>query len=339
MLASMGDIFLLVILPILLIVGLGALVQHYKPMSIPTLSLLNIYLLVPAFLFVKIYESRLALSEIGWIVLGAFLPMALLGLPMYLVLRRCRAGGNTIAALVVGGLVCNAGNYGLPLAELLYGVRGLTFPGMQTPADGPAVQALVVMTSNFTIWCVGYFILALASGRGMKQAAGYFKLPMLWVLIAAFSLRAINQRLYPAGDPTASAAGGNLIPAWMMYPLQSVGQAVVPVALITLGAQLRQRARWPRWSLIGPVLSVKLLILPAVTALVVWAMGLWPWPGAQLVIAAAAPTAVNTLLLTLELEGDADLAADCVFWTTLISAVTVTVVIVVVTYAAGGAVG
>ena len=48
---------------------------------------------------------------------------------------------------------------------------------------------------------------------------------------------------------------------------------------------------------------------------------------ALLILAASGPTAVNTLLLTLELDGDADGAANCVFWTTLGCAVTAPVVI------------
>jgi predicted permease len=76
-----------------------------------------------------------------------------------------------------------------------------------------------------------------------------------------------------------------------------------------------------------PVLALKLLALPAITAGVVFALGLWPWPGAMLIVASAGPTAVNTLLMAIEQNGDAELAADCVFWTTLLSAVTVTLVL------------
>ena len=45
--------------------------------------------------------------------------------------------------------------------------------------------------------------------------------------------------------------------------------------------------------------------------------------------------AVNTLLITLELEGDAELAADCVFWTTVLSLFTVTIWLYVVESAGG----
>jgi len=45
-------------------------------------------------------------------------------------------------------------------------------------------------------------------------------------------------------------------------------------------------------------------------------VNLWPWPAELLILSAAVPTAVNTLLITMEVGGDAELAADCVFWST-----------------------
>jgi predicted permease len=161
------------------------------------------------------------------------------------------------------------------------------------------------------IWCLGYAVLALAKGDGLRGAAGYFKLPMIYVIAAGFLLRDTGVRVPPS----------------LLEPLRMLGDAAIPVMLVILGAQLAQRARWPRWRIIGPVIVIKLLAVPAVTAAVCWAMGLWPWPAAQIIIGMAAPTAVNTLLLTLELDGDAALAADCVFWTTIASALSVTAIL------------
>ncbi len=83
-------------------------------------------------------------------------------------------------------------------------------------------------------------------------------------------------------------------------------------------------------STFAPLLVAKLLLLPLVMAGVVVAFGLWPWPGAILIVSAGAPTAVNTLLLAIEQKGDVEFAADCVFWTTLLSAVSVTLVLAAV---------
>lgn len=305
------DIFALVLLPVLLVAALGAVVQRALTLDVTSLSKLNIYLLVPALLLVKIYESSLNWGQIAGIAAAVLLPMAILGVPLYLLLPRRRAAGTTTAAILIGGLVMNAGNFGLPVAELTYRTYGLFFPGMQRAEDGVAVQVLVVMMSSLTIWCLGYSVLALAKGDGLRGAAGYFKLPMIYVIAAAFLLRDTGVR----------------VPGVLLEPLRMVGDAAIPVMLIILGAQLAQRARWPRWRIIGPVMVVKLALVPAVTAAVCWGMGLWPWPAAQIVLGMAAPTAVNTLLLTLELDGDADLAADCVFWTTIGSAVSVTVIL------------
>lgn len=82
------------------------------------------------------------------------------------------------------------------------------------------------------------------------------------------------------------------------------------------------------------VLILRLILGPLQMAIILWAMSklrlgaldLWGesgWPAQLLILTAAVPTAVNTLLMVLELGGDADLAADCVFWTTLLSPITI----------------
>lgn len=327
---SVLEIFTRVVLPILVIVGLGVLIQRFWPMHVPTLSRLNIYLFVPTFLFMRVYESTLTGHQILGVVLGVLVPTAALGVPLWIILRRYQASGSAISALVVGGLIYNAGNFGLPLAELLYYSQRILFPGMQSQTDGPAVQALIVMMSNLLVWGGGYVIISLAHGGSVRQAMGYFRLPMIYVIITAFLLRWIKNSFFQ---------GQEMLPVWLLYPLRQISLGLVPIALVTLGAQLAQRARWPDWRLLGPTVLLKLFGLPAVTAAAVWLMGLWPWPGAQLVIAAAAPTAINTLLLTLELQGDADTAADCVFWTTLLSPLSITAVLAGVIAAAHATVG
>jgi predicted permease len=301
MLANMFLILRDVLLPVLAIAGLGALVQYFKPLSIETLSRLTIYLFVPVFLFVHVAQSTFTYRDIGMIGLASLLPMFLVGVPLYFILRR-RVPGPALAALLVGGLFFNAANFGLPVAELAF------------PGRGGAVEALVVMFLNTTTFFVGYVILSMGQGHGFSAAWGYFRLPMIYVILLALFMR--DYHLAP--------------PLWLDHALHTISDGMIPLALVTLGAQLVARARWPRWKLTLGVMAIKLAILPAVTAAVVVALGLWPWPGAQLVLASAGPTAVNILLLTLELDGDADLAADAVFWTTIASALSVTVVLTLV---------
>ncbi len=296
MLDFLLPIFAEILAPVLAIVGLGAIVHRLRPLDVDTLVRLNLYLFVPVFLFVRVSESQLSWREIGGIGAAVLLPMAALGIPLFGVLRALRRPGGEMAGLVLGGVFFNAGIFGIPIAELAYG------------AAGGEVQALVVMFMNTAIFFVGYTILAVGQGHGWRALLGYFRLPMIYAICLALLLR-------EAQTPP---------PAWLRSAGEMVARAMVPVALVTLGVQLANRARWPHWRRIVPVLFIKLLALPVVTAGVCLLLGLWPWPAAQLILASSAPTAVNTLLLTIELKGDAETAAECVFWTTLLSAATLT---------------
>ncbi|NIL97245.1 MAG: hypothetical protein GTO53_06615 [Planctomycetales bacterium] len=318
MLTTFLPIFLDVIAPILLLIALGALIYRRFRIDLDTLNRLAIYLLVPSFLFVKIYESQLSLTDLGMIVWGVLTPVLTLGVFLYFLMRRIGATGNEIAIVVVGSLVFNAGNFGLPVAELYYQRHGAVFPGMQSASDGAAVQAIIIMISNLSIWFLGYGVIRLGQGHGLRGALGFFRLPMIYVLVAAFFLRQTQITL----------------PVAVYAPLQMMAAATVPIMLLTLGGQLIHNVQKPNWRLVGPVMGLKLFLLPALTALFVWWFGLWPWPGAQIIIAASAPTAVNVMVLAIELDSDSPTAASCVFWTTLASAITVTCVLAMVESAA-----
>ncbi len=299
--AVMFDIFVRVLLPVLALVGLGAAVQRWKAIDVKTLVALNLYVFVPCFLFVRVSHSDLSWTDIGMIGGAVFIPMLLMGGTLFGVMRGLRIEGGTTATVLVGGLVFNAGNFGIPVAQLAFG------------DEGGQVQALIVMFVNTAVFFLGYAVLSLPQGGGIGQALlGYFKLPMIYAIGAGLLVRELGTQPPPGL-------------AWLDQSMSLAADGMVSIALITLGAQLAKEPRWPKWRMIGPIVIIKLIAVPAGTGLVVWMMGLWPWPGAQLVLAAAGPTAINTLLLTIELDGDADSMADAVFWTTLACALTVTV--------------
>ena len=322
MLQHTGQILYNILLPLLLMVGLGTLLQRYQPLSVGTLARVSMWLLVPSFLLIKIYDSDIPWGEIALIALVFLIVLGALGVLLFASGRAMGAPNETVAAAILGSVVFNAGNFGIPVAHLLY-VEGGTLFGGQPDADaGLHVHALVVMLSNLLIWILGYVVLAVAKGGRAREALGIFKLPMPYALVAAFVLREIRLRRF---------GGVDFLPIWAAFPLRSLSGALVPMMLVALGAHLARGARWRRWREVVPIAFVKLLAVPALIGAAVYAFGLWPWPGAQLIIGAAAPTAVNTLILTVELDGDAELTGDVVFWTTVFSGVTVAGVIAVVT--------
>jgi len=306
--ASVLDIFIKVLLPVLATASLGALLQWRLKLNLQTLVRLNLYLFIPVFLFDRTARSTLTWPQIAGLLVAVLLPMAIVGGGAYAILRLTRARPDTRASVLIGSIFYNAANFGIPVSFLAFG-----------PA-GEQVQVLIVMIVNSAFFFLGYAIIALAQGKGARGALGYFRLPMVYALVAGFAVRETGWQL----------------PVWADSAVVTVAAGMVPVALVTLGAQMVTRARLPRLNVVGPVVLMKLAVLPVVTGAVAWALGLWPWPGAQLVLAASAPTAVNTLLLALELEADAETAADCVFWTSILSAITVTVAIALILALGGG---
>jgi hypothetical protein len=179
------------------------------------------------------------------------------------------------------------------------------------------------MTQNVLGYTLGLAIAGFAhpSEKGsLKNLWRIMRLPVLPMLVVALAARWWLQQ-----DPS------HALPLAITKPAGYLSAALVPVALATLGAQLASNPRWPRWRPVSLVLVLRLLFGPIQMALLLWgfhllgwrAVDLWPWPAELLILTAAVPTAVTTMLLTLELEGDTDLAADCVFWTTVLSCVTI----------------
>jgi malate permease and related proteins len=313
-----ADIFFDILGPILLMVLLGAVLRWKFHLDLSTLAKINIYLFVPAFIFDRVSTSILPWSEMGGIVAVSLIQVALLGGLVWLIGKMFQVHYQTLAAIALAVMFYNSGNFGLPLAELAYP----SAHAAQTGKDGGATQTFVMMTQNLLTFTLGLAIAAWAgSGQDIRKSIhAVLRLPMLPALAAA-----LIARWYSGGEREA-------LPTMITETARYLAQGLVPIALVTLGAQLASNPRRPRWKPVLLVIGLRLIVAPIIMVVQLWVfhrlgwgpLNLWPWPAELIILTAAVPTAVNTLLLTLELKGDAALAADCVFWTTVASLVTIT---------------
>ena len=309
----MSSILLDILAPILALVLLGALVRRKFHIDVGSLSKLNIYLFTPAFMFYQVSHSTLSWASMGGVVLISVLLVTVLGAIVWTGGRAMRANGQTLAAVALGSMFYNSGNFGLPLAALAY---------PDPRQDGAAVQTFVALTQNFLAYTLGMGIAAWAGGgEGFRGLTKLFRTPA----VPAIACALVARWYLKGGDDRA-------LPAVIEKTARYLSDGLVPIALVTLGTQLADNPRWPRWRPVSMVLVLRLIVAPLVMGLLLygfhrigWApLDLWPWPAASLILTAAVPSAVVTLLLTLEVGGEADLAADCVFWTTVLSAATIT---------------
>lgn len=310
-----------VIVPVLLMVAAGALLRSRFELDLSTLTKLNLYILTPAFIFDRVANSNLSWADMGGVVLVTILLVAALGLGIWVAGRQARVSRPTLSAVALAVMFYNSGNVGLPVAEL-------AFPATADRVSGGVPQAFVVLTQNVLCFTVGLMIGSRAVESSVRSTLKrILALPVLYTLIVALCVK------WWLGSDS-----GNALPQWISASVRYLAGGLIPVALILLGAQLASRPRWPRWRAVSVVIFLRLLIAPTIMLLMLWGihrlwpgsmLDLWPWPAQLLVLTAGVPSAVNTLVLTMELKGDSDLQADCIFWTTLLSTFTLAVWIVV----------
>lgn len=288
-----------IVLPVFLLMGVGFGVEKAFRLDMRTLAKLNFCVFVPALVFVKVVESTIAPREVAAIL--AFTSLHVLALwaiaEGVCLWRKLRPQRDVIA---LSAAFYNAGNYGLPLAEL-------AFPGF-----GVGIMAVILLMQNMLSFTLGLWIAG--RGRATAHPSGLLKVPVLYAVVAGMLVRVIKVD----------------IPAPIMGPLSHLAAGLIPVALLTLGAQLA-RTRIDRS--VGPLsvtVALRLVASPVLAAGLLWLLPADPNAARVCIAAAGLPVAVNVFILAAEYDNNKDLASQCVFWTTLLSTLSMTLVLLLV---------
>ncbi len=306
------DIFRNVCLPVAVLFGVGWLLDRKFRLDLDTLVKLNLYLFVPAFIFVRLSESSLD----GWqsVRIVCFTACVIAGMAVLSILV-CRMRGaprGERVGMQLATMFYNSGNWGIPLMALAF------------PETGPVVQVFVLMTMNVSTFSVGLF---LASSQmetlqpeekvlpAWRKFLPMLRQPSLYAIALALLVRQF-------GNPVQDIA-------FLWKPLGFAADALVAFALITLGVQL-SKTRPPRLGgNLAWALAIRLLAGPALAFALTRLFGFDPVTSAILILGAASPTAVNTALLAHEFKADSRFAAAAVFYSTLLATLVVTLLLAV----------
>lgn len=192
-----------------------------------------------------------------------------------------------------GAILPNTAFIGYPLCLALLGPLGLFYAVVHDFGS-----ALIVWT--FGIW-------DLSGGRAANWRSLLLN-PLIWSVIAG----------------VIWAAVGLPMPAWAGAPLDTLGDATVPLALLVAGAQMARsdvRANsWPR-QLLG-MGALRLIAAPLVTALVVLALGWRNEMGQVIVLLNAMPAGLTVAIMARTYGADARFGAQATLWTTIASLAT-----------------
>ena len=317
-LLQLGEIAYFIVLPVLLLIGIGFVVQRKLGLDMPTLARVNFYLVVPGMVYFAVVSSTLRVGDVATAVGFTLLAMAVWAGLTYAVAAIRRIPMDQRRAMVMSSIFYNSGNYGLPLQELAFrGVR----PGASAEAVG--IQVFVMIVQNFTSFTLGILLAAgeVREGQWKRNLVHILKFPPIYALSAAL-LTILLRRTLGEGSETAARW---LQPFWDVVVYAKSG--FIAIALATLGAQLALVRRGKTYYPVTTSVALRLLAGPAVGLALIWALGLEGLIAQVLLISTSVPTSVNCLLLCIEFDNHPDFLARSVFYSTLLSPITVTLTI------------
>jgi malate permease and related proteins len=318
LLFQFGGIFYLIVLPMLLLSGLGFALQRAFQLDLRTLTRLNFFFVIPAMIYFAVVSASISAAEVGQMVLFCVVMVLLLAAVALIAARLRRVPPDLRNAMVLTAISYNSGNYGLPLQELAFKEAGQADRGM-------SLQSFVMLTQNLMNFTLG--VLLAASGRKdrhwRQNLLHLAKFPPLYALAAA--LLTVQIRRWLGGDGQPAGVARAFAPFWQV--ILYVKSAFVAVALFTLGAQLAAVRRTANDFPVKLSVFLRLLLGPAIGLGLVLLFGARGLLGQVMLISTSTPTAVNAMLLCMEFDNHPNYVARCVFYSTLLSPVTVTLVV------------
>jgi len=260
------------------------------------------HIFLPALVLHVLWQSPVDLNTIRIPVVAA-LSVLLSLLAAFLIygngaLVRAFLTGNTnktIGAVLLASAFGNFSYLGLPVLS-------------QTFGDWAQVIAIQfdLLASTPILFSVGIILARYygSSAKGVHPLLSLFQVPAIWAAIAGLllSISAIS------------------MPLWVNETLATLGAAVVPLMLLSVGMALRWQSGWAaRIPVLLPVLSIQLLLMPLIAWGASIGVGMPEQYLAPTIIEAAMPTMVLGLVICDRFKLDVALYAEAVTLTTVCS--------------------
>jgi len=299
---NIGGIFLVflnVVTPVFILVVIGYFVGPRLKIDARSLSRTAYFVFIPAFVFNIISEAKidsgLTLQMLSFIFV-AQIAVALLG---FLVGKALRQSREITAAFVLIATFGNVGNFGLPLIVFRLGETARTFA---------TVYFVATVFISFVI-CVG--VASWARSGGVTAVFSVFKTPALIALIPALVFNITDVE----------------VPIFLSRLSGLLGQAMIPVMLITLGVQMGEIPKIKINFNVFAASTVRLIGGPVLALLIVPYFGLEGLERRTGILQAAMPAAVLASIIALEYKLLPEFVTTTVLFSTLYSILTLTVIL------------
>ncbi len=318
----MGHIFINSMVPIFMLISMGIVLDKKFKLDLYTLSKLNFYILLPAFVFRSLYEAHFTWSTLE-IVLCAVTVLIINYIMSSAVGKWQDYDIAKTATLKNCVMFNNCGNMGVALALFVFSNVPYIIDGKTPYADLGMLSVVSIMViQTITSNTFGFY----QAGAGRLSARDalrvVFHMPMVYAVPIALLAKLLPYDLH------------NL---FAYAPLSIFANAFVGVAMLALGVQIN---RTPLNFFKGDVMLAAVLRLVAspilaagVTLLFInFYSPMHPIAAQTIIITYSVPSAINMALIAIEMKNNPEYATQIVMGSTILSAITMPIFITMAYY-------
>lgn len=291
-----------ILLPIFLIFGVGYVGQRTIGFDTKQLSTMALYLMSPFLAFRTFYLNPLTIEHLYMMVYTFSLCLSLLAV-VWLYSKYRKWTASQMSGMMLASAFMNNGNYGTPLAILLWGTVGLDY------------AVILMVLQQIVMSTLGLYLAAKGSekeGVNLSMALrAVVRMPILYGALTGVVLQYIGLHLS----------------ASLMQAVHFIADAAVPTIMIILGMQLATISlkKIPKEMMVISLL-IKLCLSPLIALGIAILLPIDEMLLMIMVVMAAMPSAANTTMYAVQFETEAEFVSGATFVSTLLSLVTLPVI-------------
>lgn len=289
--------------PFLIYMGLGWLMRRLGWVDVLFLRRLNTVsfkTFFPPMMFYCIYQLEGRDLHINWLFIAcALIALAVVVAGLLLVVPRLESENSKRGVIIQAVYRTNIVFFAMPLTESVFGAGSLVPSALLVSIVVPTYNVLAVVILEY------YHGTSPSPGR---LALSMVKNPLILGFLTGFAFYFLQIRL----------------PECIESPVIALANLAIPLALIALGGTIRLNETKANMRYLAPVLTVKMVVLPAIS-LIVFSMlplGLAPVERFLLLVMFAAPIASASYPMAENMGGDGTLAGELVAVSSGISIIT-----------------
>ncbi len=289
------------VVPLFVLMGLGVFIKAMRLLTEEELKHVNRMVFDVFFfcmMFYNMYTTELAktfrpqLMIFGAVGVLAVFVLAMIIVPQFE--KENKRRGAMVQAIFRSNFVL----IGIPLVDNIFGAEAIAIPTMMIAIIVPIYNVLAVL-------CLETF-------RGGKFSLpkillGVFKNPMILGALCGLILLLLN---IPVPEP-------------VLKPIRQVAAATTPVALIILGASIKRGSFHAHLRQLVTCVTARLIVVPGIMIALAIHLGFRGIDLVTIMSVFAPPCAVAGFAMAQQMNSDADLAGNCVVYTSALSCFTI----------------